>query len=503
MQNSSTEADLDDLITDKTLCLEHLLVLNRKICECFAFAGYSRASLSHKSEASIFAFQLGRVSLIPEILNQFSLWPSIDSIHLKYLQHVNITSKCSEALKNLVEICCLGYFFVEELMKMWDKILELSLNNNAHAVFPIIKTYTHKHCHAKQGEVVGVKFNLISYMKICVKFQKIIARYVKDGNYIDLEYGEMVVRPGGNALELQGVAWDNGLFRLESVAGVLNKLMCFFSVRPAYIDVEERDDNVDILINDKEFAITGYKHPVTIQITSIDCELISSEVVMIFDGKLIEIKNTAFLIVLGPCVKAFYELKVEENAIKLPLIPKQCKMFLTVEVCQSCEASCNTCDFFVLCKWSETLKIPHDGAVETHEDVSLIKSVDARTEIFFSPPLEISDVLKTQGENVLLSLKCSNISPYTIELQLCDVAARAIEEPFCLPWTLDKGQTLYLAYILPPTPSFHLNLTYSATRQSITSNPYLNSLINQIFPSSNPSYIQSYISSSTQAISEP
>ena len=217
----------------------------------------------------MFALQLGRKDMISDVLNQFSLWPSIDSLHLKYLlfYHLNTLSHY-EAIKNMIEICCLNYFSAEILQEMWNKVKELSTNNSAHTnIHQICANYPRVY-KASQGEFLTLKLDIESSLKISLNFQKIITKFVNDDTTIQLESEEVEIRPGKGVIELSGVVLAQGKLKLDSLFGIFNNLLCAFEFSSSALVIKEPLKVVPFALKVPGLLIMGQSHPLAIELNS-------------------------------------------------------------------------------------------------------------------------------------------------------------------------------------------------------------------------------------------
>lgn len=215
-----------------------LLLTCRKIYEYFGYSGYSCKSLFYKYFASSYAIQLGKFELISEILNQYSEWPSIDSINSKLILTHDQSLGNSDKMKMISQLCMHQYLQSPELKVFWDSLIKISDTTSALYSFTEIKAHTLKLSKIDQGCIFSVRFLFICNIPFPFKFQQIIAKYSKDFGSFELTGENIVLNPGKNYIELWGTAWNYGTFRLESVSARINKYHCSFSIFSAYIDVK-------------------------------------------------------------------------------------------------------------------------------------------------------------------------------------------------------------------------------------------------------------------------
>ena len=215
------------------------LELTRRIYDAYAFAGYTGRTLLYKHLASTLALSLSSFDLIGEIINQHSDWPSIDSLNKQLLLIHDKSLTDSEKMKYISEICSHQYLDLNELQSLWSKLVLFSQSSSAIYTFSNFKTYTFKNLQVKQGKIIRVKFLIINPLAISIFFHKLTAKYSKDFGLFELSACDALIRPGYNWLELGGVAWDSGCYRLEALLGQINKYSCHFPVLSAYIEVDQ------------------------------------------------------------------------------------------------------------------------------------------------------------------------------------------------------------------------------------------------------------------------
>jgi hypothetical protein len=214
-----------------------LLKISRKIYESFAFAGYPGKTLLYKYQASCYVLSLGLTDQLSEIINQHSDWASIDSLNKQLLLKHDKTLSESEKMKTISEICSNQYFSESKLKKLWSKLSEYSKISSAFYSFHSFKTHTLKHFEAKQGQVFSIKVLFINPLSFAVDFEKMTGRYSKDFDWIEVSAEKVVLHPGHNFVDFQGVAWDSGSFKLESLSGQINRYSCAFPVLTAFLEV--------------------------------------------------------------------------------------------------------------------------------------------------------------------------------------------------------------------------------------------------------------------------
>ena len=270
-----------DIISNKSLCQEQLMLANRRISEYFSYSDHSRTGLKYKSEASIFALQLNRLDLLTDIIDQFSSWPSIDSVHINYLVHSNLLAKnYSQAIKNLIDICGLNYFPLDLLKEMWEKATCLSKTHSALTSLLSIRVHCSKSVGVNQGEFHEEGYTIVSSQQFPVRFQKIVARFIREDVVLTMECGETVINPGRNYVEVGGLVWAQSKLKLESICGVCDKLSCEFMVSPQVLVINPYCGPAIAKLKLPPILIQGQVQTCTIEICTNNEEILESVLVL-------------------------------------------------------------------------------------------------------------------------------------------------------------------------------------------------------------------------------
>lgn len=256
-----------------------LLNYCKKIYESFAYSDCARIGLKYKSEASVLAIRLGRLDIVPDILNQLSGWPSIDSVHLKYILLSNLNSKDqTQAIKSMLDICCLNYFQAQTLESMWNEILHLSQTCSAYSNLFKIKANLPKKIRATQGDFLNLKVCIYSWLHVKVRFHRVVVRFMHEENFIELESEHVFIVPGSNEIELSGFIWTSGRLKIESFNGFINKLSCKFDTSSSVLIAEESIKTVAVYAKMPSLLIVGQLQPFTIEVSTQNLEIEESDI---------------------------------------------------------------------------------------------------------------------------------------------------------------------------------------------------------------------------------
>jgi hypothetical protein len=422
----------------RTEAMEEMMIINRKISEYFAVAGFARTALKFKSEACVFAFQLGRVAEVPEIMNQFSAWPSIDSMHLKYLLSYNIEHNSAEALKNIIEICSLGYFSPKELQNLWGKAYELSKTCTVHATVPNVSGFAKKHSYCTQGDVFTLSLNLQSSLKFPLALNSLSVRFKTTSFSQDLESRAITLSPGSNTVSVSGIFWEAGIYKLDCLIGSINKLTCFFASFPVYIEVCDSDPMV--LFSSRTVP---FLPPSLSQLYHLDIRTINQPIVggVLSLSPFFETANQsagfateALLHVLSQDVETTHTVP-HTGQFCLPPIPPQswCCFVLTLQRQPHCPLDC----------------------LQFEAQLSFDNSrYCVNQQLHFDSPLAVSlNTVKT-GEQTLLCIQITNRTSVDFTVNRIETAGcEIIEDATRLPACLNSSQEVRLVSVVGPFSS--------------------------------------------------
>lgn len=309
------------------------LELTRKIYDAYAFAGYPGRTLLYKHLASTLALSLHNFDLIGEILNQHSDWPSIDSLNKQLLLSHDNSLTDSEKMKYISEICSHQYFDIDELQSLWSKLIEFSQSSSAIYTFNNFKTHTFKILKVKQGKIIQVKFLIINPLAFSIFLHKLTAKYSKDFGLFELTASDVWIKPGYNWLELVGVAWDCGCYRLEALYGQIYKYSCHFPVLSAYIEVNQCNTTLKPRLHS---LVLDSKKVVLLELKSFNLESQDVQISVSAHGKVrdnqAEINENVEIFVFSYQGKEKKIGKIVDNKIVLENLNCNCFSFLFFEV---------------------------------------------------------------------------------------------------------------------------------------------------------------------------